>query len=85
MVKTEPNAVEEHEVDGEEMIKLKNNAGDHYVKVDGRERIQNFQICIGKCIKLLMIPITTNMIIFCLGATLPAPSMLKLQKIMLAP
>ena len=40
--KTEPNADEEHEVDGEEMIKLKNNAGDHYVKVAGRERIQNF-------------------------------------------
>ena len=68
------------------MIKLKNNVDDHYVKVDGRERIQNFHICIGKYIMLLMIPITTNMIIsFALREphnALSPPSMLKLQKIM---
>ena len=40
--KTKANTDEEDGVDGEEMIKLKNNVDDHYVKVDDRERIQNF-------------------------------------------
>lgn len=41
-IKSEDNADEDDGVDGEEMIKLRNNADDHYVKVDDRERIQNF-------------------------------------------
>ena len=40
--KTKASTDEEDGVDGEEMIKLKNNVDDHYVKVDDRERIQNF-------------------------------------------